>query len=360
MLCSTPQVLPNDDQCLFSRLPIAGAVTTCTRESDEIACIAYHRAKSALQQSELRQFSGGSVDTRQLQAFLSAVDVGSFTRAASSLNVTQPTITNRIKALEQSLGSILLERLPGGVRPTVNGQAVIPHAREIVRLTEEVQRTVSAPGEPRGRVSVGSPESLTSHRLLPLIEYVYIRYPGIDFSVHLLDPQDAVAQLRSGQMDCVFLIGAEQSHEELEFKILHPEPLVLVAAPNRADSGGSGGATDAPAEGSVVPMLVCSDVDAAYCDGIPLLRDVATAKPKRRTLKLNSIDAVKRIAANGIGVALLPEIAVAREIAEGVLRKLNWQPTVQTFTQAVWRRSNLPRPALDTVLSAAEKVVREE
>ncbi|GHH45309.1 LysR family transcriptional regulator [Streptomyces candidus] len=297
------------------------------------------------------------MDTRQLQAFLSAVDVGSFTRAATRLNVTQPTITNRIKALEQSLGSILLERLPGGVRPTSNGLAVIPHAREIVRLTEEVQRTIAAPGETRGRVSVGSPESLTSHRLLPLIEYLYIRYPLIDFSVHLSSPQDAVAQLRSGQLDCVFLIGAQQSHEDLEFNVLRPEPLALVAAPGRTEGDGDRGT---PTADSFSTMLVCSDVDAAFCDGIPLLSDVATGTPKRRTLKLNTIDAVKRIAANGIGVALLPEIAVAQEIAQGVLRKLNWQPAVQTFTQTVWRRSRIPRPALDTVLAAAEQVVREE
>ncbi|MDK1344691.1 LysR family transcriptional regulator [Streptomyces sp. 378] len=88
--------------------------------------------------------TGAELDTRHLEAFLGAVDAGSVTRAASMLRVTQPTVTNRIKALERSLGLPLLERLPGGVRPTRAGRSILEQAREILRLSGHVRRIADA------------------------------------------------------------------------------------------------------------------------------------------------------------------------------------------------------------------------
>ncbi|WFE41164.1 LysR family transcriptional regulator [Micromonospora sp. WMMD998] len=296
------------------------------------------------------------MDARQLQALLMTADVGSFTRAAARLGVTQPTITNRIKALEQALDTILLERLPGGVRPTRSGQAVLPYAREIVRLSAEMEHAVTAPGEPRGRVAVGSLESLTNHRLLPLIEYLHVRYPGIEFSLHASDPWDSVSRVRSGQLDCAFLIGAALQHDDLEVGLLCPEPLALVTGCHPASTGAAGAEGTGPSFGTV---LLCSDVDVSFCK-LVASQAVAGATRHRRTLKLNSIEAAKHSAANGIGVALLPEVAVAREIAEGTLRRVDWEAPERTYTQAVWRRSKAPDPALEVVLAAARKVVRED
>ncbi|MFG1837149.1 LysR family transcriptional regulator [Micromonospora sp. NPDC049175] len=293
------------------------------------------------------------MDIPQLQALLTTVEVGSFTAAAVRLKVSQPTITHRIKTLERSLQAILLERPPGRVRPTSSGRALIPYAREIVRLAADAQRAVSVPSEPHGRVSVGSPETLTNHRLLPLIEYLCVRHREIELSLHSLEPQDALRRLRDGQLDCVFLIGVEQSYEDLEFSILRPEPLALVAAPE--DSSGR----PANVEDLFHTMLVCSDVDARHCLAFPL-QDKSFPAPPRRTLQLNSLEAVKRSVANGVGAGLLPEVAVSRDIAAGVLRKVPWKPPTQTFTQAVWRRGSMPHTALQVVLAAAEQVIRED
>lgn len=298
--------------------------------------------------------TGGILDTRQLQAFLGAVDTGSFTRAATVLRVTQPTVTNRIKSLERMLGSILLERLPSGVRPTSAGRSLLAHAREIVRLTGEVHELVDARTEPRGRICLGAPESLTNHRLLPLIEYIYLRYPGIEFTLRQCTPQESLKSLLDGRMDCVFMIGAGAPHGDLEYRDLCPEPLALVAAPLPSSGGGGRHEKWVPGES---PVLVCADIDDRYCGD--LVRGAEPAKDSRRTLNLNSVEAVKRMAENGIGAALLPEIAVAQDIADGRLRKVTWLPSSQTSMQAVWRRSNVSRPALEAVLKAAADVVRE-
>ncbi|MFF4490065.1 LysR family transcriptional regulator [Streptomyces sp. NPDC001544] len=284
------------------------------------------------------------MDTRHLEAFLSAVDAGSVTRAASTLQVTQPTVTNRIKALERSLGLILLERLPGGVRPTRAGRSILEQAREIVRLSGRVRRIADASLTPQGKFCVGAPESLINHRLLPLIEYLLLRYPDMDVSLRLSTPQEALAMLRDGQLDCVFMIGNAASDEDLEHCDLCPEPFALVA-----------GGRPTPGE-AVSSILVTADLDVRHCDG--LLTEVQSTLRAGRTLKLDSITAVKRMAEGGIGVGLLPEVTVAEDIADGRLRRIvDWRPATPTYTQALWRRGDVGHPTLDAVLKAASDVV---
>ncbi|MFF4397084.1 LysR family transcriptional regulator [Streptomyces sp. NPDC001480] len=287
---------------------------------------------------------GEELDTRHLEAFLGAVDAGSVTRAAIVLQVTQPTVTNRIKALERSLGLTLLERLPGGVRPTRAGRSILDQAREIMRLSSHVRRIADASLTPQGKFCVGASESLINHRLLPLIEYLLLRYPDMDVSLRLSTPQEALAMLRNGQMDCVFMIGSAGSDEDLEHCDLCPEPFALVA-------GGRPGPREA-----VSSILVTADLDVRHC-GV-LLTEVQSTLRAGRTLKLDSITAVKRMAEGGIGVGLLPEVTVAEDIADGRLRRVvDWRPATPTYTQALWRRGDVGHPALGAVLKAASDVV---
>lgn len=79
---------------------------------------------------------------RQLEYLVSIVDEGSFTRAAESLNVTQPGLSHQLQALEREVGGPLLERLPRGVRLTPAGRSMLPHAR--AALAEAARATTSA------------------------------------------------------------------------------------------------------------------------------------------------------------------------------------------------------------------------
>ncbi|NEA48672.1 LysR family transcriptional regulator [Streptomyces sp. SID10815] len=289
------------------------------------------------------------MDTRHLEAFLGAVDAGSVTRAASVLQVTQPTVTNRIKALERSLGLTLLERLPDGVRPTSAGRSILEQAREIVRLSGRVRRIADASLAPQGKIRVGASESLINHRLLPLIEYLLLRYPDMDVSLRLSTPQEALAMLRNGQLDCVFMIGSGAPREDLDHCDLCPEPFALVAGRRRNP-------VRPGAEETVSSILVTADLDVRHCGR--LLTEVESTLRARRTLKLDSITAVKRMAESGLGVGLLPEVTVAEDIAAGRLRRVvDWRPATRTCTQALWRRDDGGHPVLDAVLKAASDVV---
>src|SRR4051812_50225205 len=86
---------------------------------------------------------------RQMEYLVAVVEEGSFTRAAQRLFVSQPALSHQVKALEQSVGGMLLERQPNAVRLTPMGRAFMPHAVAAVRAAEEARRA-GASGGPLG------------------------------------------------------------------------------------------------------------------------------------------------------------------------------------------------------------------
>lgn len=297
-----------------------------------------------------------TVDTRHLEAFVAIVDIGSFTRAAARLDISQSTVTTRIKMLEHSLGVALLERLPRGVRPTVAGMELVPYARQIIALSRRAHDATSSGGEPHGRVDVGTVECLTNHRLLPLIEYLYLRYPKVQLSLHSPQGSDAVSLVRDGQLDCAFVIDALQDYEDLETRVLCPEPLVLVGGHGHMLLDRRGVTADDLRGVTLVKSDNCADYHARFERTIGR----AEAAEPARVFELDSISAAKRSVANGIGMALMPEVSIADELADGSLCAISWTPPFDTYTQVVWRRNNGSNAALTALVSAAAQVVQEQ
>jgi DNA-binding transcriptional LysR family regulator len=296
------------------------------------------------------------MEVRQLEAFLAVVDIESFTKAATRLHLTQPTVTARIKALEQEVGCTLLNRRSGGITLTAAGAELLPYAREIVGLTARARDALGSGGEPHGRLDVGTIESLTNYRLLPVIEYIYRRYPKVRISMHSPPAGKAFSQVRAGQLQCVFFIDSMKDCDDLEIMVLCPEPLALVcgrhhplAARRKVTNADLCDVT-----------LIRSENNADYHLRFEQALHVAGAAQGPRLFELGSIDAAKRSLTNGMGIALMPTIAIQQELARGQLRRLNWVPPFTTFTQVAWRRHDHPNAALIELIATAVQEIEEQ
>ncbi|HEX6355558.1 LysR family transcriptional regulator [Actinophytocola sp.] len=295
------------------------------------------------------------MDAPQLAAFVAVVDIGSFTRAAARLKVSQPTVTTRVQALEQSVGATLLERLPRGIRLTPAGEELLPYAREIIALTERAREAVSSGGQPHGRVEVGTVESLTNYRLLPLIEYLYLRYPKVQVSMRSSACGETIAKVREGRLDCAFFVDSTGGREDLDTRVLCPEPLVLVGGPGSQLTGRA-----TVSDGDLLhATLIRADNGANYHTRFERIIGLDVVEERPRILELDSIAAAKQSVANGLGVALLPTIAVRRELATGELCRVNWKPPFEVYTQVAWRRTGRSA-AVRALVDAATQVIEEQ
>jgi DNA-binding transcriptional LysR family regulator len=142
------------------------------------------------------------VDTEAVRSFVLAATLGQLQQAADELGVTQQAVSKRIAALERELGVRLFTRTPRGVEPTLDGQAFLAHARDVVA---HVDRAVTAvrPGSRALRIDV---LGLRSAQAVILHEY-WRAHPetGLDVvTIRVNDPRQAVAAVQAGDVDATF------------------------------------------------------------------------------------------------------------------------------------------------------------
>ncbi|MBM7775455.1 DNA-binding transcriptional LysR family regulator [Actinokineospora baliensis] len=142
------------------------------------------------------------MDLDAVRTFVAVAGSGQFQAAADDLEITQQAASKRVAALERELGVRLFARIARGVRLTVDGQALLPHARELLRAAERVTAAVT-PGRRALRVDVVSRRIAPSHALRAF----YQQRPGIELDVVALtnaDARAALAEVSAGTLDATF------------------------------------------------------------------------------------------------------------------------------------------------------------
>jgi LysR family nitrogen assimilation transcriptional regulator len=170
------------------------------------------------------------MDLRQLGFFVRIVESGNFSRAAKSLNVAQPSLSQRIKDLERELGVDLLHRSPTGVKPTDVGTIVADRARSILKQVDHLKTEVRGQAAtPTGNVTVGLPTTMALHLTVPLVQQVREKLPGIN--LHVTEGMSGHIQewVLSGRIDVAILYSADPV-PGLELELLLTEDLYLIAA----------------------------------------------------------------------------------------------------------------------------------
>lgn len=142
------------------------------------------------------------MDYAQLVAFERIVREGSFSRAAWSLNIAQPTISARIKTLEQELGGKLFERNNRRVTLTERGVNFLPHARQaLAAMTDGLQAASVKQGGRQGHLTIGVLRSLTECLLGPTLATFHTAYPKVDYLIYEGRHEQIIGLLVDGQIE---------------------------------------------------------------------------------------------------------------------------------------------------------------
>ncbi|MFG2819708.1 LysR family transcriptional regulator [Kitasatospora sp. NPDC048365] len=176
------------------------------------------------------------MDLDTVRTFVAAADSGRFQDAADELALTQQAVSKRIAALERGLGVRLFTRTPRGAELTIDGQAFLPHARELLRVAERAVASVRVGHRPL-RVDV------IASRVAPsgLMRGFHQAHPEVELDVVMLfDVETAVAALRSGTIDASFravaVPGRPLPPDIASVRVLD-EPLHLLTGPGHALAG---------------------------------------------------------------------------------------------------------------------------
>ncbi len=261
---------------------------------------------------------GTIIPTRRLVAFLAVLEHGGVSRAAERLGVRQPTVSGLIRSLERDIGTDLFvpARRTAAADGRGHGARAARRPRCCAAVEEAGEAVARADRDARRHLSIAAGEALATHVLPPAVAQLRERLPGLTVEFVVGDEARVVEALRSGEVDAALLTDRTEARD-LEMHDYAPGRLVLVAAPTHRLVGRPRIAwRDLARE-----TLVVRDAGTVNRREVEQMLTAAGVAPRAR-LVASSLEAVKRCAEAGLGVTVVPNIAVERELAEGLLVEL--------------------------------------
>lgn len=271
---------------------------------------------------------------KQLNALVTVLETGHFGEAARRLNLTQPTLSQQIRTLEDNLGGPLIDR--AGVRSTPLGEEVARRARTVLRDVEDlVDAARSAQRDFGGLVRLGVLPTVGPYLLPPLLADLHARHPALRLHVREDRPAALMAGLHDGRHDAL-LTALPSGMEGATERPLLVDPIRLGVSRDHPLAAVRTVARDALAG---QPMLTLGR-------GHPLHEATETLAQSERARVLtefegSSLDAIRQMVATGLGVALFPDLYVRSEIARVAdVVTLELAPPLARTVGMVWRGSS--------------------
>ena len=168
------------------------------------------------------------MDIHRLMVFCKVIELQSFTKAAEAVCLTQPTVSAHIRALEESLGEKLIDRLGREILPTPAGKVLYQYAREIIQLRDKaVQALEKFKGNLSGTLHVGASTIPGTYILPRLIGTFKTSYPSIQITLRIGGSGDIVRKILDGSVE-FGMIGAKWDEKRITLEEIYSDELGLV------------------------------------------------------------------------------------------------------------------------------------
>ncbi|WP_018238889.1 hydrogen peroxide-inducible genes activator OxyR [Ensifer sp. BR816] len=285
---------------------------------------------------------------RQMRYFDALATARHFGRAAELAHVSQPALSAQIMEMEEHLGVKLVERSRGGVFLTGKGEDVLARVRVILADVDRLEESVRAnSGTLEGRIRLGVIPTLAPYLVPKLIPYLRRRYAEIEIELKESLTDRLVADLGDGRLDAV-VAALPIDADGIATRALFSDRFFMAVADNDRN------VLMSPLTEEQVDISQLLLLEEGHC-----LRDQALAvcstagKRQLMSFGATSMATLLQMVANGMGMTLIPEIAVPSEAARNAIRIVPFAaPEPAREIGLVWRRSNPRRRDMDALAEA--------
>ncbi|MCA0406215.1 MAG: LysR family transcriptional regulator [Proteobacteria bacterium] len=294
---------------------------------------------------------------RQLRYFEALARHGHFGRAAEACAISQPALSLQIRDLEEAIGLPLFERASRHVRLTAFGEAFAPRARAILQGVEDLEDfSRSARRELAGRLRLGVIPTIAPYLLPIFIRELTHRFPGIDLHLRETLTPRLLDEVMEGRIDAA-IVALPLSEPALTEVALFEENFMLVRPQAQAD-------LPVPDAASLREMrLLLLEEGHCFRDQALAFCDLRSVRP-REVLDGTSLSTLVQMVGAGIGVTLIPEMAVAVEARSAPVAITAFaDPQPCRTIGMVWRKTNPLTPQLiriAEVVRDSARLMREQ
>ena len=256
------------------------------------------------------------MDLRQLEIFVKVAELGSFSRAAEALYLTQPTVSEHIRTLEEELAVRLLDRLSRGAAVTKGGQLLLSYAQRMLALSREARQAMDRfQGRMSGDLHVGASTIPGEYVLPTLIGRFKEKYPDISITLLIGDSQTVVDWVSAGRAE-LGVVGARLSQRGVEYKELMPDEVVVVVPASHTWHGRKQISLD---ELRREPLLIRERGSGTRAALEATLAEAGLDLGAFRIVgEMGSTQAIKQAVKAGVGVSVVSKRAVEEECKVGL------------------------------------------
>ncbi len=295
-----------------------------------------------------------SMGIRRLEVFCNVIEKRSFSKAAEAVYLSQPTVSEHIKLLEQFVGDRLIERLGKTVVPTHAGEVLYKYAKEILALRDEAVAVIeNLRGKIGGKLRVGC-STIPGTYILPYFLGGFINaYPDVRISLTTSDSRDITAKVAENELD-VGLVGATFRESRVVYEEILSDELVLAVYPNH-------------------PLLRKQHADPEDLYRYPYinrefgsgtrafvernLRNLGISISRFKiVLEVGSTEAVRHAIKAGIGISILSRKAIDDDVASGSLYAIRFNGLkMMRYFYLVRHKGRNPSPVCKSFIETIKK-----
>ncbi len=257
------------------------------------------------------------MEIRKLEVFCKVVELKSFTNAAEAVLLSQPTVSEHVRSLEEELGQKLIDRLGRRAEPTPVGRIVYKYGVRMLRLHQQAVESVEQyGGRLAGRILIGAGTIPGTYVLPMLISRFRKKYSSIRATLRIAGSQLIATEVLEGNLD-LGIVGARWSEKGLEWRQAFADRLALVVSRDHPWAGRAGAQLQELRE---EPFILRENGSGTrrVIDRI-LENNGIHPSTLREVAEIGSTAAVKEAVRTGIGISILSARSVEQEVEYGVL-----------------------------------------
>jgi len=295
------------------------------------------------------------MDLRQLEVFAKVVETRSFSRAAEALRLTQSTISEHVRLLEEEVGARLFDRLGRETVPTRAGDLLYGYAQRLLTLRAEAQQALQQfLGQISGGLTVGASTIPGEYVLPPLIGAFREKFPQVSIALQIADSRKIAEAVVEGRVE-LGVVGARPEQRTLQAVELMPDELVVVVPPGHAWFG----RTLVTLEDLQPEPLIVREPGSGSRQALETALDEAGPGlgGLRVIAEMGSTSAIKQAVKAGVGLSIMSKRAVEEECRHGLLwcltiKDLRFTRYFYVVTHTGRSRSPLCQAFLDFLLAS--------
>ena len=289
-----------------------------------------------------------NLEGKLFHTFIAVFEEKNITKAAERLGYVQSTVSTHINALEETFGEKLFVRLPRGVMVTDAGREFAKYAYKYIDFEKELLASMDNFHEPQGVVKMATSETFGPIKLPEVISKISYIYPEISFSVETTPAEDVISSVLKRKVD-FGIIPHNPNSKQLDFIPLYKENLVFISEKSYWEK------TKRNSYNDITFFSFGRNCEYALIAEKFLQKFNIKVK---RNMEFTNIETIKNMVENKMGISLIPEGNITKELSDGKFTTLSEFPSFELTGGAIVLKNRQLSKVAKLVLEYFEKEVK--